>query len=51
MGWMVSITLLIFYGLGAWVFHVPEQVRVIPIIATVVFIIDRLLILRYRSSG
>ena len=47
MGWIIVITLLIFYALGVWVFHATGPVRVLPLAALVVLIIDRLLIRRY----
>jgi hypothetical protein len=51
MGWMVFTTLMIFYGLGVWVFHATGAVRLLPIVAVALIIIDRLLIWRYRPSA
>jgi len=47
---MVFITLLIFYVLGYWVFHAIGPVRILPFVALVVLVIDRLMIWRYRRG-
>jgi hypothetical protein len=46
MGWMLVITLLIFYALGVAVFHAPS-VQILPGIALLVLIADRWLVWRY----
>jgi hypothetical protein len=48
MGWIIAITLLIFYALGVWVFH-ATAVRVLPVVAIAVLVIDRLLIWKYGA--
>jgi hypothetical protein len=48
MGWMVFLTLLIFYALGLRMFPDFAPVQALPVVALVVLIIDRLLIIRYR---
>ena len=52
MGWMVIITLLIFYALGVAAFHVPG-VELLPGIALIVLIADRWLVWKYseRQDG
>lgn len=50
MGWIVVITLLVFYALGIWVFHATGPVRVLPLIALLVLIIDRFFIHKYKSN-
>ena len=50
MGWMVFLTLLIFYALGVRMLPTFAPVRALPIVAIAVLIIDRLLIAKYRSS-
>ena len=52
MGWMVIITLLIFYALGVAVFHVPG-VELLPGIALIILIADRWLVWKYseREGG
>lgn len=52
MGWMVIITLLIFYALGVAVFHV-SGVELLPGIALIILIADRWLVWKYseREGG
>jgi hypothetical protein len=50
MAWIIAITLLIFYALGVWVFH-ATAVRVLPLVAVAVLVIDRLLIWKYGARG
>lgn len=47
---MIAITLLVFYALGVWVFH-ATGVRLLPVIAIVVVIVDQLLIRKYGRRG
>ena len=51
MGWIVTLTLVLFYALGVVVFH-AKSVRILPLVALLVFICDRWLIWKYgkRSS-
>lgn len=48
MGWMIVITLLIFYALGVAVFHAPS-VQVLPGVALLVLIADRWLVWKYSN--
>jgi hypothetical protein len=48
MGWMVFITLLIFYALGVWVFRGNWPVRILPVAAVILLVIDRALVAIYR---
>jgi hypothetical protein len=48
MGWMVFLTLLIFYALGVRMFPDFAPVQALPVAAIVLLIIDRLLIMKYR---
>lgn len=48
MGWMIIITLLIFYALGVAVFH-ATSVQVLPGIALVILIADRWLVWKYAK--
>jgi hypothetical protein len=50
MGWMVFITLLIFYVLGVWVFRAIGTVRILPLVALGLLAADRCLIWHYRST-
>jgi hypothetical protein len=49
MGWMIVITLLIFYALGVAVFH-ATSVEVLPGVALVVLIADRWLVWKYAKQ-
>ncbi|HEV8138130.1 MAG TPA: hypothetical protein VGP81_00030 [Pyrinomonadaceae bacterium] len=49
MGWMIIITLLIFYALGVGVFH--ASVQVLPGIAMLVLIADRWLVWKYSQGS
>jgi len=49
MGWMVFITLLLFYVLGYWVFHATGPVRLLPYVALVLLAIDRVMIWKASS--
>ena len=49
MGWMIIITLLIFYALGAGVFH-ATSVQVLPGVALLVLIADRWLVWKYSNG-
>jgi hypothetical protein len=51
MGWMVFLTLLIFYALGVRMLPTFAPVQALPIVAILVLIIDRILIAKYRSSS
>ena len=48
MGWMIVITLLIFYALGVAVFH-ATSVEVLPGIALVVLMADRWFVWKYSE--
>ena len=48
MGWMIIITLIIFYALGVAVFHVTG-VELLPAIALVILIADRWLVWKYSE--
>ncbi|HEY6045887.1 MAG TPA: hypothetical protein VIU65_04745 [Pyrinomonadaceae bacterium] len=48
MGWMVFLTLMIFYALGLRMFPDFAPVQALPIVAIAFLIIDRLLIMKYR---
>jgi hypothetical protein len=50
MGWMIVITLLIFYALGVAVFHAPS-VQVLPGVALIVLITDRWLFWKYSEQN
>jgi hypothetical protein len=50
MGWMIVITLLIFYGLGVGVFHATSA-QVLPGIALLVLIADRWLVWKYSQGS
>jgi uncharacterized membrane protein (DUF106 family) len=50
MGWMIIITLLIFYALGVAVFHV-SSVQVLPGVALLVLIADRWLVWKYSQRN
>jgi hypothetical protein len=50
MGWMVVITLLIFYALGVGIFH-ATSVQVLPGIALLVLIADRWLVWKYSQAS
>ena len=49
MGWMIIITLVIFYALGVAVFHAPGM-EILPGIALLVLIADRWLVWKYSRS-
>jgi hypothetical protein len=49
MGWMIIITLLIFYALGIEVFH-ATSVDVLPGFALMVLIADRWLVWKYAKQ-
>jgi len=49
MGWMIVITLLIFYALGVVAFH-STTVEVLPGIALLVLIADRWLVRKYSED-
>jgi hypothetical protein len=50
MGWMVFLTLLIFYALGLRMLPTFAPIQALPMVAIVMLVIDRLLIAKYRSS-
>ena len=49
MGWMIVITLLIFYALGVVAFH-ATTVEVLPGIALLVLVADRWLVWKYSGD-
>jgi len=49
MGWMIILTLLIFYALGVAVFH-ATSVEVLPGVALLVLIADRWLVWKYSQE-
>jgi hypothetical protein len=51
MGWIIFITLLIFYALGMWVFHGSWPVHILPVAAGILLAIDRALIAIYRRRA
>jgi len=51
MGWMVFLTLLIFYALGMRMLPAFAPIQALPIVAIVLLIIDRVLTAKYRSSS
>jgi len=50
MGWMIVITLVIFYALGVIVFH-ATSVQILPGIALLVLIADRWLVWKYSERN
>jgi hypothetical protein len=50
MGWMIIITLMLFYALGAMVFH-ATSVQVLPGVALLVLIADRWLVWKYSNRN
>jgi hypothetical protein len=48
MAWIISLTLLLFYVLGLFVFHATGPVHILPFVAIAVPIVDRILIKKYR---
>jgi hypothetical protein len=51
MGWIVFITLLIFYVLGLRVFHGNWPIHILPVVAGILLVIDRALIAIYRRKA
>jgi hypothetical protein len=51
MGWIVFVTLLIFYALGVRMLPAFAAVQALPIVAIAVLLIDRILIAKYRSRN
>ena len=49
MGWMIIITLVIFYALGMIVFH-ATSVQILPGVALLVLIADRWLVWQYSKQ-
>ena len=49
MAWIVSVTLLLFYILGLFVFHATGPVHILPFVAVAVPLIDQFLMRRYKS--
>ena len=52
MGWMIIVTLMIFYALGVAVFH-ATSVQILPGVALLVLTVDRWLVWKYsgRDDG
>jgi hypothetical protein len=50
MAWIVSITLLLFYVLGLFVFHATGPVHILPFVAVAILLFDRFLMRRYNPS-
>lgn len=48
MAWSIFIVLLLFYFLGLTAFHATGPIHILPYVAVVVLVIDRLLRLRRR---
>ena len=49
MAWIIALILLIFYGLGLFVFHGTKAIHVLPLLALVVVISDYLIAKRFGS--
>ena len=50
MAWIISITLLLFYVLGLFVFHATGPVHVLPFAAVAVLLLDRILMRRSKTN-
>jgi hypothetical protein len=48
LGWIIALILLIFYGLGLFVFHGTRAIHLLPLLALIVLIVDHLLAKRFR---
>ena len=51
MAWIVSITLLLFYVLGLFVFHATGPVHILPFVAVAILLLDRFLRRRYGAQS
>lgn len=51
MAWMVALTLILFYVVGAYAFHETSLIRLLPYVAGSVLIIDSLLARVFRRKG
>jgi hypothetical protein len=49
LGWIIALILLIFYGLGLFVFHGTRAIHLLPFLAVVVLIADYLLAKQFRK--
>jgi hypothetical protein len=50
MAWIISVTLLLFYVLGLFVFHATGPVHVLPFVAVAVALVDNVLIRRSKTA-
>jgi hypothetical protein len=46
--WIIAVILLIFYGLGLFVFHGTRAIHVLPFLALLILISDYALAKRFR---
>jgi hypothetical protein len=51
MAWIISITLLLFYVLGLFVFHATGPVHVLPFVVVAVLLIDYFLRRKYKTEN
>jgi len=50
MALMISVTLLLFYVLGLFVFHATGPVHILPFVAVAVPLLDRFLRRRFKTT-
>ncbi len=51
MAWIISVTLLLFYVLGLFVFHATGPVHIIPFVAVAIPLIDQVLMRRSKTPA
>ena len=50
MAWIIVIVLLLFYGLGLFVFHGTRAIHILPFLAAAVLVTDYLLVRKFRQE-
>jgi len=50
LAWIISLVLLIFYGLGLFVFHGTRAIHLLPLLAMVVLISDYFVARHFRKG-
>ena len=49
MAWIIVVVLLIFYGLGLFVFHGTKAIHVLPLLGLAALFVDWLVARRFRD--
>jgi CHASE2 domain-containing sensor protein len=49
LAWIIALILLIFYGLGLFVFHGTKAIHTLPLLVLLVVVSDYLIAKRFRS--